>query len=80
MNYLEFKKEFDKLSPEEQWKRIVPFKDIISFKLDNDCTSFEFINETELGYRTCFYMKADIGDRYGIKMLLNALGINAEYV
>ena len=80
MNYLELKKDFDNLNPEEQWAWANKYKSEITLDLDNDNTTFTFNKEDKSEDCTLFSFKSDIGNRLGVPMLLSAVGFTGYNV
>lgn len=80
MNYQDLKNEFDNLNEQEQWAWAAKHRAEIMLDLDSDNTTFTFNGEDKRGDCTLFIFKADIGNRWGIEMLLNAVGFEGYSV
>jgi hypothetical protein len=73
------KNSFDQLSPEAQWEWALENKERILVTLDNDSTDITFPDD-ESEDPQVWYLKADVGNRWGIEILLPLIGIKAESV
>ena len=80
MNYHELKNEFDSLNEQEQWVWAAKHRAEITLDLDNDNTTFTFNEEDKSEDCTLFIFKSDIGNRWGVEMLLNAVGFKGYNV
>ena len=80
MDYKKLKKDFDSLSEQEQWVWAINHKDKITLGLDNDQTDFTFNDEDKTEDCTMCYFKADVGNRWGVGMLLSAVGLKYQHV
>lgn len=79
MNYEKIKKDFDKMSEQEQWDFLLKNKEIISIMLDNDNTTDTFNSEDKSEDCTLLVFKADIGNRWGVDYLLNSIGVTFQH-
>lgn len=73
--------EFDALGEVEQWEFVLKHKNHIEMMLDNDNTTFVFVNEEGTYIEddsNYFSLDAWIGYDYGVRILLPLIGINAE--
>lgn len=81
LNIEQLSKEFDLLDEVEQWEFVLKHKDNIKMILDNDNTTFTFVDDNgedlddPFNY---FSIKAWIGHDYGVRILLPLIGIDAE--
>lgn len=80
MNYKRLKEEFNSLTEKEQWVWVVNHKSEITLDLDNDNTTFTFNEEDKTDDCTLFMFKADVGNRWGVQMLLSAVGFEGYNV
>lgn len=80
MNYQDLKNEFDGLNEQEQWAWAAKHRAEITLDLDNDNTTFTFNGEDKTDDCTLFMFKADIGNRWGVEMLLSAVGFEGYNV
>jgi hypothetical protein len=71
--------EFNQLSESQQWQWALDNKASIQLYLDNDSTNFTFNDEDKSEDCTFGKFKADIGNREGAGILLEALGFSFEY-
>lgn len=78
----DIKSHFDNLSEEDQWKWLIEtdMKDKFRIGLDNDNTSIHFYEDEDADMDHTLYFKADIGNRWGVELILKGLGYNAEGV
>lgn len=80
MDYTKLEHDFSALSEKEQWQFVLEHKSEITLQLDNDNTTFTFDSEDKTDDCTLFELSADIGDRAGVQIVLQLIGIKAEYV
>jgi len=78
MNYKTEKELFDKLDEIEQWEYALKHKSKIEITIDNDNTSFYFLDEDNDDDCTNFYFKSWCGNSKGTCVLLTLLGFNFE--
>ena len=78
------REEFEKLTPEKQWQWIVDNKSQVTLiELDNDCTYIHHPDFKEPGNDECtgsITMESYLGNGWGIKHLMKALGIECRGV
>ncbi|MCK5139028.1 MAG: hypothetical protein KAQ85_04225 [Thermodesulfovibrionia bacterium] len=78
VNYETLKKEFDLMTEEKQWEWVLINKDNVTLYLDNDSTTLTFDSEDEEDDCTMLSLKADVGNRWGVDMLLSIIGVKCE--